>query len=326
MQLAVILFGLALACVQARTTENHQQWLEFKKDHVKFYRSLAEEYKRFSIFQDNLQKIDEHNALYEKGLKSYKLGVTPFADLTSEEFKELLAFKPRSSEREGNRIFEIPENVTIPESIDWREKGAVTPVKNQGVCGGCWAFSVTGSLEGAYFNKYNNLVSFSEQQLIDCTIGKYQLLGCNGGELDPAFQYMKDKGLETEKNYPFVMYDDKCRVNDSLIVTKISEFIDVEPNNEDALIAAVGLIGPVSIAIDAEPIQLYNEGIFESESCSKVELNHAVLAVGYGTMDGKDYWIVKNSWSTMFGEKGYIRMRRGVNQCGIATQPSYPVI
>ncbi|XP_030749407.1 cathepsin L1-like [Sitophilus oryzae] len=318
---------LALTLVQAGTNKYHQQWLQFKKEHMRFYRSLDDESRRYDIFQENLQKIDEHNGLYDKGLKTFKMGITQFADLTSEEFKDFLTFKPSSGvERKARTLFQVSGNASVPKSIDWRKKGAVTNVKDQGICGACWAFSVTGSLEGAYYLKHKKLVSFSEQQLIDCATEKYGLFGCNGGELDPAFQYIKENGAETESNYPFEMNDDQCHQNNSLIVTKIKSIVDVESKNEDALVAAVGLVGPISVAIDAEPIQFYRSGIFQSESCSQVELNHAVLAVGYGSKNGQDYWIIKNSWGTEFGENGYILMKRGVNQCGIALQPSYPVL
>jgi len=328
---SVVVFLAACATIDAISTLLYEEeWQQFKTAHNISYRNKSDELERRQIFQENLQKIREHNLLYEHGLRSHKLGVTRFADLTTEEFKEMLKLRRGlRQKRTGRSLFQVPANKTsIPKSIDWRLKGAVTEVKEQGFCGSCWAFSVTGSLEGQYFLKHGQLVSFSEQQLVDCATGSYDSEGCNGGQLDSGFQYVRDQGIETEASYPYEMADDDCQANSTLVVTKIQDYVDVESNDEDALLAAVGLIGPVSVAFDASEFDMrfYKEGIYESKSCSQTELNHGVLVVGYGSEDGVDYWIVKNSWGINFGVKGYMYMRRGINQCGIALEPSYPVL
>ncbi|KAL1517144.1 hypothetical protein ABEB36_000949 [Hypothenemus hampei] len=343
-----LVFLFFFATVTSSSFVYNEEWINFKNVHNISYRNAEHELNRLKIFEENLQKIQQHNILYERGLKSYKLGITPFADLTSQEFRGILNLKHRNSQRKGRQLFQVSHNRKLPSSIDWRQMGAVTPVKDQGYCGSCWAFAVTGSLEAQYYLKYGHLISLSEQQLVDCATEEYGSQGCYGGELDSAYEYIKfskfcflykliiptcfiirANGIELEQSYPYTMTDDRCKKNNSLIVTKITDFVDVEPNNENALSAAVGLIGPVSVAFDAAEfdMQFYKEGVYESNSCSQTELNHAVLIVGYGSNDnGTDYWIVKNSWGPYFGMEGYMFMKRGVNQCGIALEPSYPIL
>ena len=214
----------------------------------------------------------------------------------------------------------------IPESIDWRDKSAVTSVKNQGDCGSCWSFSSTGAIEGAYAIKTGNLVNLSEQELINCV----RFEGCNGGEMEDAFKYVSENMLCKDNDIPYKAEDNKCSgCNDGIT---IDHCVEVPSGNETALKMAVSR-GPVSVAIEADTytFQLYNGGIFDSEKCG-TNLDHGVLIVGYGEELGVQYWIVKNSWGTNWGENGYIRIKRSdadVNSdgvCGIAMQPSYPVI
>ncbi|XP_060526716.1 procathepsin L-like [Cylas formicarius] len=318
---------VSLVLTSAMAESDWGKWDKFKGHHQKFYRGLLEDQLRFSIFQGNLRKIDEHNSNFDRGLVTYRLGVNRFADLSEEEFRSMLTFNASGKSQAASRsIFEVPEEAKVPTKKDWRDAGAVTPIKDQGTCGGCWSFSVTGSLEGQYFIKHGELVSFSEQNLIDCAGPKYGLAGCDGGQLDPAFEYIRDHGIEREADYPYEESDEDCRQDNSKVVTRISSYVDVRPNSEKDLEAAVGLVGPVSVAIDASSIQLYESGVYSHSYCSPDDLNHGVLVVGYGTERGVPYWVVKNSWGESFGEGGYIRMRRGVNQCGIAVQPSYPVL
>ncbi|XP_060526715.1 procathepsin L-like [Cylas formicarius] len=326
-EMKIVLVAL-LAVVASAVETDHQQWQSFKTQHTKVYRNVAEETLRFSIFQDNLRKIEEHNAKYENGEETYTLGVNQFADMTAEEFKSFLTLQKPNRTKTGDRqVYRKPLDAAVPASFDWRDEGAVSAVKDQGSCGGCWAFSVVASLEGFYYLKNKKLELFSEQNLIDCATTQYDMEGCNGGDLDPAFQYIIDHGIAKESDYPYEGRDARCR-SSSNQVTKIKGFVDVREFDEDALLSAVALEGPVSVAIDANPIQLYKSGIFTGKGCSSSEwdLNHAVLAVGYGTENGQDYWILKNSWGTIFGEKGYFRMLRGKNVCGLADEPSYPVL
>ena len=227
--------------------------------------------------------------------------------------------------------------VSVPDSVDWVTAGAVTPVKNQGQCGSCWSFSTTGALEGAFFIKTGTLDSFSEQQLVDCDTRKNggKDMGCNGGLMDNAFAWIeKNGGLCTESEYPYNSgttktggsCDTSCTVVEG---SEVKDFVDVKPSSDEAMMTALSQ-QPVSIAIQADQksFQLYKSGVF-TDSCG-TGLDHGVLAVGYGTMDGKDYYRVKNSWGETWGDAGYIYMGRGAEfnsgngQCGMLMQASYP--
>ncbi|ESO85745.1 hypothetical protein LOTGIDRAFT_221163 [Lottia gigantea] len=307
-----------------------ESWTAFKNEHNKVYTN-DEEGKRFNIFMENVKMIEYHNQLYHDGKKSYYLGVNAFADMQFDEFKKLNGFKQRKEGDDPSQCstYLKGELVTVPDEVDWREKGYVTPVKNQGQCGSCWSFSTTGSLEGQYFHKKGKLVSFSEQQLVDCS-AKFGNEGCNGGLMDNAFHYIQKYGLETEDEYPYeAKVEFRCHYNKSEVVGDCTGCVDVSSGDEDALKQAVGSVGPVSIAIDAshQSFQLYQGGVYDEPECSSTQLDHGVLIAGYGKLDGSDYWLVKNSWGTGWGKDGYVYMSRNKeNQCGVATQASYPLV
>jgi len=277
---------------------------------------------RYNVFKKNYDLIKNHNAAG----KSWKLAVNEFADLTFEEFRrQRLGLIPRRRHFFTESV-NFADAANIPDSVDWRTKNAVTDVKNQGQCGSCWAFSTTGSVEGAIAIKTGKLVSLSEQQLVDCSQAEGNQ-GCNGGLMDDGFQYIiNNQGICDESSYPYQAEDGTCQSCSP--VARITKFVDVAPNNEAALKAAVAL-QPVSVAIEADQsgFQFYSSGIFDGD-CG-TQLDHGVLAVGYGTEDGKDYWIVKNSWGAQWGDEGYIRLARNAGssqgQCGIAMEPSYPI-
>ncbi len=245
--------------------------------------------------------------------------------MTPYEKKQLNGYKANLKTSYNPVMSLLP--VEAPASMDWRTQGAVTPVKNQGQCGSCWAFSTTGSLEGCHAIKTGNLVSLSEQNLVDCdTVDG----GCNGGLMDNAFAFIqREGGVDTEASYPYEGYGDTCRYSTSNIGATDSGFVDVARNSESALVEA--LSGrPVSIAIEADTMvfQQYAGGVLDSTSCG-TQLDHGVLAVGYGTdPSGGDYYIVKNSWGASWGESGYLRISRknasngGI--CGINKSASYP--
>ncbi|KAK7830259.1 cysteine protease xcp1 [Quercus suber] len=295
-----------LTCMD-KIIELFESWVA---KHGKTYRSIEEKLHRFEIFKDNLKHIDERN----KEISSYWLGLNEFADLSHEEFKsKYLGLKPASPETRGSsRDFSYRDVVDLPKSVDWRKKGAVTPVKNQGSCGSCWAFSTVAAVEGINQIVTGNLTSLSEQQLIDCD--RIFNNGCNGGLMDYAFQFIvSNGGLHKEEDYPYLMDEGSCEVQkEKMEVVKISGYQDVPQNDDESLLKALA----------HQPLS----GIFNGH-CG-TELDHGVTAVGYGSLKGSDYIIVKNSWGPKWGEKGYIRMKRNTGKpeglCGINKMASYP--
>ena len=310
-----VLFAVALGA-NLRATE----FLNFKKEYGKLYSSTEEHNYRFAVFNENLEKIALHNA---KNLP-WTLGVNQFADISEEEFLHKFCGCARDPNARMRRV--TPVFGDAPEAIDWREKGAVTPVKNQASCGSCWAFSSTGTVEGAYFVHSGELISLSEQQLVDCaTVPKYENEGCNGGWPWSALDYVKDKGLCTEEDYPYHAKDEECKDNKCKIAVQAAGRIILPQMDEKSLENAVAM-HPVSIVLDASALHLYKGGIITK--CNE-NINHAVLAVGYDTdaETGMKYWIVKNSWADTWGEKGYFRIEKeagGMGRCGLTYSSTYP--
>jgi hypothetical protein len=310
-----------------------------------------------------IQKVNGQN-------KTYTLGHNHLSGMDSEEYGRFMGFRTGLGDRshfkekveeaeclygcvkafdKGHKLSTVQcvkgcldedmEVTSLPESVNWVEKGSVTPVKDQGQCGSCWSFSTTGALEGAYVNKNGNLVSFSEQELVDCDNRKNggKDMGCNGGLMDNAFSWIeKNGGLCVESAYPYTSGTTKTAGTCETTCTpmegsKIVNFVDVSQKSDTAMMTALSM-QPVSIAIEADQkdFQLYKSGVFTGD-CG-TNLDHGVLAVGYGTLDGEDYYLVKNSWATTWGDNGYIRLGRGskynsgAGQCGMLMQASYPVL
>uniref|UniRef100_UPI0037E941A0 cathepsin L.1 n=1 Tax=Semicossyphus pulcher TaxID=241346 RepID=UPI0037E941A0 len=334
MKLLLVVAAVLAVASCARVSLEDLEFHAWKLKYGRSYNSPVEETHRKEIWLSNRRVVLVHNIMADQGIKSYRLGMTYFADMENEEYKRLISQgclgKFNSSEpRHGATFFRLPELSDLPNTVDWRDKGYVTDIKDQKQCGSCWAFSATGSLEGQNFRKTGKLVSLSEQQLVDCS-GDYGNMGCDGGLMDQAFQYIQaNGGIDTEDSYPYEAEDGQCRFNPANIGAKCSGYVDVKQGDEGALKEAVATIGPVSVGIDASNMsfQLYESGVYDEPDCSSSELDHGVLAVGYGSDGGKDYWLVKNSWGLGWGQKGYIMMTRNKsNQCGIATAASYPLV
>lgn len=317
-----------------RHSETLRAWEEFKMSHNKRYESEDEEYRRFQIFVENHRHIEEHNREHAQGRHSYKTSMNEYGDMEHREFVETMnGFKRNygdSLAKPHGSTFLTPHNVHLPDNVDWRKHGYVTPVKNQGHCGSCWSFSATGALEGQHKRKNGTLISLSEQNLVDCS-GSFGNMGCNGGLMDQAFQYVKtNDGIDTETSYPYEAKQERCRFLRADVGADDSGFQDIPQGDEQKLKEAVGTVGPVSVAIDAShrSFQFYDSGIYYEPMCSQTQLDHGVLVVGYGiNEDDIDYWLVKNSWGTTWGEEGYIKMARNRdNMCGIATSASFPLV
>jgi len=324
------LLSVALAASASfKNSELDSVWQSYKETYNKNYDQTHDRVRRF-VWESNLKRIQRHNLEHDMGQHGFTLGTNEYSDMSHDEFvSQMNGHQSNRTERHGS-LFMAPINYQAPDSVDWRKEGYVTPVKNQGQCGSCWAFSTTGSLEGQNFKKSGKLVSLSEQQLVDCAGGKYGNQGCNGGLMDQAFSYIKDnKGIDTEPAYAYEGKDGKCRFKPADVGATDTGFVDVTSGSEDDLLKAVASVGPVSVAIDAShfSFQLYKHGVYEAPLCSSTRLDHGVLVVGYGVLDGKAYWLVKNSWGSSWGMDGYIMMARNhKNMCGVATQASYPLV
>lgn len=304
--------------------ETYSRFLDFKSRYNKVY-TETENILRYNIFVDNLNIIDKHNSESH----TWTMGINKFSDMTHSEFKSEKTCTRSSNSNirrvNMNRNY-YPRVEDLPDEVDWSTKGAVTPVKDQAQCGSCWAFGTTGAVEGAYFLATGKLKSFSEQQLVDCDKDFDE--GCNGGLYTYAFEYIEKNGICSESDYPYLGVDSTCKKCRS--VTKIDSYVSVTPNDETALQQAVAL-QPVAVAIEADTMifQSYSSGIIKSTSCG-TNLDHAVLVVGYGTLNGVAYWKIKNSWGESWGDNGYVLLERNSSDkagiCGLASEPAYPVL
>ena len=308
------------------TYPTFQQWSEANG---RVYQPTERDY-RESVYYANVAKIDAHN----EGNFSWTMDVNQFADLTADEFKAQVvsgSFRRGEQRNATVGVRGLWSRADLPASVNWTAAGAVTPVKDQAQCGSCWAFSTTGSVESAWFLAKGTLPSVSEQQLVDCSTAEGNQ-GCNGGLMDYAFEYIiKNKGITTEAAYPYTATGpNTCVAAGKPVAATLSGYKDVPVNSETALETAIAQ-QPVSVAVEADQsvFQFYSGGVMDS-ACG-TQLDHGVLAVGYGTLGGKEYYLVKNSWGASWGANGYILLGRGAKfnpsgQCGLQMAASYPVV
>ncbi|XP_071925913.1 probable cysteine protease RD19C [Coffea arabica] len=307
----------------------------FKTKYGKTYSTQEEHDYRFSVFKANLRRAKRHQLLDPSAVH----GVTRFSDLTPSEFRRNHLGLNKHKRRlrlpaDANKAPILP-TTDLPADFDWRDHGAVTPVKDQGSCGSCWSFSTTGALEGAHYLATRELVSLSEQQLVDCDHecdpAEYNSCdsGCNGGLMNNAFEYiLKSGGVEREQDYPYTGRDEKCKFDKSKIAAKVSNF-SVVSTDEDQIAANLVKHGPLAVAINAIWMQTYIGGVSCPYICSKSQ-DHGVLLVGYGAagyapirLKDKPYWIIKNSWGENWGESGYYKFcRADRNLCGVDSMVS----
>ena len=296
-----------------------QQFQRFIKKYHKKYSSVNEFLARYEVFKRNtLTTFQENN--------SYKTGITKFSDLTFQEFSKIYLNLNYDAMAVANfNPYIVKVSNAAPDAFDWREKGYVSPVKDQGSCGSCWAFSTVANLEGQYYKGKGKMVTLSEQMLVDCDT--YDS-ACNGGLMENTFTWLKENGgIMTDADYPYAGYKQTCKSDPSKYVDMTitgykklgSSSSTWDPVDEDEIKEFLYETGPLAVALNANPLQTYTGGILDktSSQCPISGMNHAVTMVGYGSESGKDYWIIKNSWGKSWGEDGYFRIRRGTGCCGI---------
>ncbi|XP_066221815.1 procathepsin L-like isoform X2 [Saccopteryx leptura] len=333
MNLSFFLTTLCLGIASASLKLDHslnEEWNQWKVIHDKYYNKSEDGWRR-AVWAKNKRTIELHNREHRHGKHSFTTAMNAFGDMTNKEFRTMMNGFRKEKQRKGKVFREAPD-AEIPPSVDWREKGYVTPVKDQGQCGSCWAFSATGALEGQIFRKTGKLVSLSEQNLVDCSRSQGND-GCNGGCMNYAFQYVKDNGgLDTEESYPYQAKDKICKYKPENSAAKDAGFMNIH-KQEKSLMAAVAAVGPIAVAMDAGhySFQFYKKGVYYYPKCSNKHLNHGVLVVGYyfeeAEPNNNTYWLVKNSWGTGWGMDGYFKIAKDQgNHCGIATAASYPIV
>jgi len=324
--LATTFFAVCNSQTLLNENEIWSHFTNFQEKFTKKYENVQELETRFAVFRENFRNIITHNADRNQ---SFTMGVNQFTDLTPEEFKaQMIRGLKAPVGSFGCGSFSNSAS-GAPASIDWRTKGAVTTVKDQGQCGSCWTFSSTGAMEGAWAIAKGQLIDLAEQELVDCAGLKYGSMGCNGGQMEGAFKFIIENGQCAASSYPYTAKDGTC--HSCSAVAHATSCSDVKPNDQLSLKAAVAK-QPVAVAIEADTkyFQSYSGGVLTSSSCG-TSLDHGVLAVGYGEENGQKYWLVKNSWGTSWGDKGYVKIGRSESTndagiCGIAMDPSFPTV
>jgi len=304
-------------------------WDDFKNIYGKEYQDAQQELERKLNFESELLYVAQHNALFDQGLASFKIGINNFSDWTQQELSsQYLMTDFYDNDQESSSSPALSRSPDLPPSLDWRDQGIVTGIKNQGSCGSCWAFAAVGAMEAVWAKQTGQLSSMSEQELIDCGVGD-----CGGGWSYKGFQTVIDMGgIMAEDAYPYTGTDQgQCRYQDSMSVARISSYEHVPALKEQTMAGDLFENSPIAVSIDASlhSFHAYTEGIYYDPDCSTSKTNHIVLVVGYN-MEAEDreehYWIVKNSWGAGWGMDGYIHMRMWVNNCNIARWGYYPIL
>ncbi|XP_017098918.2 procathepsin L [Drosophila bipectinata] len=300
----------------------------FKNENNRKYLRNDDEFRSFKAFEENYKIIEKHNKNFQEGQTSFRLKPNKFADMNTDGYlKGYLRLLKSHTEEGADNIAEIvgsPLMTNVPESLDWRKKGFVTPPQNQQTCGSCYAFSISESISGQVFKRTGKILNLSEQQIVDCSVS-HGNQGCVGGSLRNTLNYLQSTGgLMRADDYKYVSRKGKCQFVSDLSVVNVTSWAILPAHDEQAIQAAVTHIGPVAISINATPktFQLYSDGIYDDPMCSSASVNHAMLIIGFG----KDYWILKNWWGQRWGESGYMRIRKGVNMCGIANYAAYAIV
>jgi cathepsin H len=327
----------------------------WQEKHGKFYEDPLEYEHRLDVFTRNAQRVTKHNEAHAEGFASYAMTLdTPFADVTDDEFRSTHLMESQNcsatttTATSGETDFLTATKGDIPKSFDWRARGVITPIKDQKSCGSCWTFSTTGTLEAHTCIQSpgfdcSTWTGLAEQQLLDCA-GGFNNFGCNGGLPSQAFEYIRYAGgIDLEASYDYKAKDGKqCLANPEFFGATVSQVYNISSGDEDDLVRAIGLVGPVSVAYDVSPdFRFYSHGVYDSFNATTnstmcksdpQSVNHAVVAVGYGETEGSDeipsvpYYIVRNSWSTSWGMEGYFWIKRGENLCGISDCASFPIV
>jgi len=334
--LIFLAFILSVAIALPSEQEAQELFKEFQLKYDRTYVSQKASEYRFSVFKESLARVEKLNAESTGAL----YGITKFSDMTPEEFENQMLTRTGRTSKDlpqadfktcaaGTRLPELCDQSNNVTSWDWRDYGAVTGVKDQGQCGSCWSFGTTGDLEGTWFLAGNKLISLSEQQLVSCDKTD---AACNGGLQENAFDYIiRTGGIQSEADYPYTSGTGRvasCAVNSTKFVANMKIWVQVSdsPSGESKIADYLVKNGPVTIGINANPMQDYIRGIDNPTVCSVINLNHAVLIVGFGTEAGTDYWLIKNSWGTVWGEQGYYRIVRGQDKCGLARDVVHSVV
>nr|XP_033775519.1 ervatamin-B-like [Geotrypetes seraphini] len=314
----LLVLASVLICNALALESLDNEWKLWQSNYGKKYSTPREEEYRRKIWESNWHMVTEHNQQANQGNATYRMKMNHFADKSEKELAKASCFRLPTPEERNLQSYREVNYGELPPSVDWREENCVTGVKNQGsFCGSCWAFATVGTIESRYCIKSGKLIEFSEQQLVDCDHSNF---GCCGGFPLSAFEYAVQYGLMKSSNYKYKGHGTECRYKERLVMSlNSSKFYDL--SGEENMASALAIDGPMSVAFAvAFPFYFYSEGIFDGWCAGG--LNHAMLAVGYGVENHEQYWIVKNSWGDSWGDDGYVKIRRNVNQCMIGMMAS----